>query len=716
MSYTALDKMREQNKQKSEYRDPVGPFIPAFQEKYKAPSMEYHALMFIREDCEELRFKKDARHQDLEDREGRSTERNQIPLHMEYDLDRLCLENALKRFFDSGAQEDAFDVYYCYIEMFFAKKGRGRKMVELLSEYEANTSVLLSQHRDHYAHSVYVFAIGLALFRESKLIRTAYCDRYCKGSDPHMAAHHFLRYWGFTALFHDIGYPFEVAYEQIRSYFSAEPDDETETERKPEKPQKNPPFVLYWNVEKYISEGFENIWRNLATKEQQQQFAGWDSVSPALLLADSIAAKLWDSCRDNPDYQQFLENKRKRAEITDSLETYRKYIYQLIYTKPRRPDRHCHYMDHAFFSAMILLRNLGDLAQKSEINPRYTDALTAILLHNSLFSHEIMKDAKKKAALRPDIHPLAYLLILCDELQCWNRRSYGQSSRRQYHPFACRLEIRGNQIGATYIYDQNYKRDDSGTYKKMTTVVDGKIIFLAKIERLVELNGGGGTSLALSLKTEKDEWRPDGRQYISSSSYQHLYILAVALNAQYLYRKKGKKVSKAVALKEVNTNREFNNLSLEYRLSNIAQAKQFSYYLHKLSCFYTDRDVACLRKTGFDDWELDRIGELEHNRWLEERKSMGWVYGSWYLNSRFVESMREKEKTDIIPSEEETAQREKQRRELVRVHKDMIPYWGLSEETTRKDKQPLNDMMEFLEENDGIRIYYLNQDLPPRNS
>ena len=37
-------------------------------------------------------------------------------------------------------------------------------------------------------------------------------------SDEDLAAH-FLKYWGISALFHDIGYPFELSFEQVKSYF-----------------------------------------------------------------------------------------------------------------------------------------------------------------------------------------------------------------------------------------------------------------------------------------------------------------------------------------------------------------------------------------------------------------------------------------------------------------------------------------------------------------
>ena len=92
-------------------------------------------LSFIRNSCEGLRFNKNKTVYDLE---GKSLKPNQIPYNMEKDIDRLCFENALSRFLKSGRKEDAFDVYFCYLEMFVGDYEKTRRMIELLSEFEAN--------------------------------------------------------------------------------------------------------------------------------------------------------------------------------------------------------------------------------------------------------------------------------------------------------------------------------------------------------------------------------------------------------------------------------------------------------------------------------------------------------------------------------------------------------------------------------------------------
>ena len=97
---------------------------------------------------------------------------------MQMDIDRLCMKNELAKFIDSGVAEDAYTVYYAYLEMFIGEYGRSQNMVELLSEFESNASSLLMKHRDHYSHSGYVFALGLAIYEMYPDFRKAFMNFY----------------------------------------------------------------------------------------------------------------------------------------------------------------------------------------------------------------------------------------------------------------------------------------------------------------------------------------------------------------------------------------------------------------------------------------------------------------------------------------------------------------------------------------------------------
>lgn len=91
--------------------------------------------------------------------------------------------------------------------------------------------------------------------------------------------------------------------------------------------------------------------------------------------------------------------------------------------------------------------------------------------------------------------------------------------------------------------------------------------------------------------------------------------------------------------------------------------------------------------------ELEKIGPMEHKRWLQEHYDMGWVYGE--------------------PTDEQ--------RELLRAHRDMIPdgdgtvivsddaakdnYKRLGKAEQDKDTKPMILLLKLLRQYDGLRIY-----------
>jgi len=184
MGYNALLKMQEKNRADFGIDQSVHiPDMPLASRNYGQ-----EALAFIRESCADLKFDtEDARRAALEDLDGRSSGRGKIPYNMERDLDRLSFEMAVGRFLESGSREDAFDIYYCYCEI-FKPFGAGydstRLLLEMLSEHETNASSLLMKHRDHYSHSVYVFLIGLAIYRNHAVVRAAYNRKYGLDEGP----------------------------------------------------------------------------------------------------------------------------------------------------------------------------------------------------------------------------------------------------------------------------------------------------------------------------------------------------------------------------------------------------------------------------------------------------------------------------------------------------------------------------------------------------
>ena len=656
MGYKALQAMQKKNYNlyHEDYGECIGPKQPTYERKELADmDLRDAVTRFIHDRCENLRYRYNGSADDLEGISGEE----QIPYDMQMDIDRICLEKALDRFIESGTTNDAFDVYFCYLEMFIGEYSRVRHMIEMLSEFERNGSSLLMRHRDHYSHSVYVFALGLAIYETNETYREAYKIFYgFKKSEEELAAHHFLQFWGLSSLFHDVGYPFELPFEQACSYFEGQG-----------KSREGIPFMAYQDLGGFVALG----------KECKEHFKTILGMKPD------------DNLKDSNDLFAYALAKKMGKDYHFTRES----MKVVLDTKPVNPNRFGYFMDHAFFSATILLKELIDELPLEEITADYVDALTAILLHNSLykFSVAFYKNKDLNRQISPEDHPLAYMLMLCDELQCWDRTSYGRNSRTELHPMGCEFRFENSGIQAKYLYDISQKKkidrylEDLEKFKaglvakkpklKAYASMIGENDIESDIKRIVNLENGISLSVTTDLRPLD---RSSKKTYLSESSFIHLYYFAVAMHAQYNDNYNTEKLSE-----------EFSQLSLEYKLSNIAQAKEFARHLNEIGCFYTDRPVDFALVEAFTPEELTILGSREHVRWEKEKHGMCWMPAGNMAN--------------ICKSNRAV-------REQTRMHYDLnVLFEDLPEHEKAKDISPLNTMMQKLYEFEGVRIYSLEK-------
>ncbi|MGN0676898.1 MAG: hypothetical protein ACI4K5_04060, partial [Ruminococcus sp.] len=498
-------------------------------------------------------------------------------------------------------------------------------------------------------------------------------------TDEHESAHHYLQYWGLASLFHDIGYPFELPFEQVESYC------EVNGAKREDKP-----FVAYHSLDSLIS-----IDKKIKSDIKNMLGADYDNTNQ--LFARLITDKLGNTYGFSEE--QMLE---------------------CLTEKPACPDKFNYYMDHAYFSASVLFKKLFE-EMNCELKAEHLDSLTAILMHNSLYKFSIADyKGENNKPFKAELHPLAYMLMLCDELQCWDRTSYGRKSKKELHPMDCTFDFSDNKIKAVYLYDEkeiskvnmfkdsyiSWLQNPEGkkapalkSYSEMYIKNDGISKFQKDIQRIVDL-----TDIKLSVDIGLvANVRRNGTCYLSDSNFINLYNFAVVLNGRWnnsdwkdakMSGQEDKFLTDEKVIEEFSDS--FKQLSLEYKLSNINQAKAFAKYLNEIGCFYTDKSVDFEMVEKFNKEELVKIGLLEHQRWLQEHYDMGWIYGN--------------------PS--------KNQRDLLRQHKDMIPdfdgthekvsetltkinYERLDKAEQDKDTDPMECMLAMLRMFDGIRIYRL---------
>ena len=675
MAYTALTDMRIKNRER--FGKDFGPRQPyLFGESGAGNDLKSAALRFLHERCEGLRFSVEKTRKEAETGVylGAGYRPNQVPYNMQMDIDRLCLERELEKFIDSGVAEDAYTVYYSYLEMFLGAYGKSGKMIEMLSEFESNASSLLMKHRDHYSHSVYVFALGLAIYETNETFRNTFNRFYgFRPEQEHESAAFFLEFWGLTSLFHDIGYPFEIPFEQVLAYFEVDRKERGE----------NCLYFAYRNL------GCLSGMDEEAKKHFQKLFKRtFGSVEE--LLAYGIEKRLG-----------------KAYSVSEE------YLLDTIRSKPTDPDRFSYFMDHGYFSAMRIYQELIETCGAEVLTMAHVDALSAIMLHNSLYKFSIAfyksKD-KAKPPLKAKLHPLAYLLMLCDELQCWDRTAYGRNTRTELHPMAAEFDFGRGAIHALYCYDadesekigafeQKYREwEKNGSegkpprLKAYSDMAEKEQRFRTDIEKIVDLSDYPLTVTTFLRAVD----RKSKHTYLSGSSFLHIYDFAVALNARYRYE--GKEDSVSAETME----RDFDGMSLEYKLSNINQVKSFAAYLNAIGCFYTDKPVDYEMLRAFSEEETGVIAPLEHSRWIRERRAMGWQAGDAYEtiakeNGEDPEALREQFRQHKLCMNGSFGELE------IAEH-----YLSLPPEEQGKDWKPFNSLLKLIRKYDGLRIYRLD--------
>lgn len=569
--------------------------------------------------------------------------------------------NTVRKFLKSGKKDDAFSTYFAFTEIFkFEGESENSidKLVNFLAEHEFHSGELLSKHRDHYSHSVYVFALGLAYFANTQAFRNIYANYY--KLDQKDVANHFLHYWGLVSLFHDIGYPFQLAHEQINNYTGKLwPGDEDD------------PYVTYKNIAKLTK------------------------------LSDQVKLDLAEKYPGIADINELFIKALNKIFGFDIL-----LLSRLITNRHDNKD----FLDHGYFSALLLANKFSNTNTK--FTDEIVDVLVAILVHNSLIPFDLKDEAKIRGTFKQQVdakqHPLSYLILLMDEIQCWDRQPFGFTSKKDPLAWKTSFEMSDEALKVQYFFDDEFiyhyketlvsnKLDKDKEFGEMFSYekipqqnkryheLSDKIDGLSKFDKTILSKIVPLTPMVFTAEVEPKVKSTE--KYASDDKLFNLVAFAKAINYNYqmIFRKKEKE------------RKTFNELSLEAKMSNIEQAKSYAYKLELINCLYSDKelDYPVVEEFGIGDEnktysgtrnDLSYLAREEHIRWVKEKLENGWKYG-------------------VEGKDYTAADRDEKKR-----HKDIIPYDFLTKEEKDKDELMIANMIPLLyTQGNGIRIYSYRQ-------
>ena len=546
------------------------------------------------------------------------------------------IQQAIYNFIENGNKENAFFVYSIFFDVYRIKTNDEVPfvdMLDLMRAYEEKAASFNEKQRDHYVHSVSVFILGLSLFGSSTRLQDAFAAQYNCESSLKMAfdntSEEFFFRWGMAALLHDIGYPVEIIFNQLRSYFTLFTGDR-------EAMKTINPHVAYMDCDclNSLDTGF------LSAVELKRNGLSLEDCSKATrLLGWKISRQL------GTDLQMTV------AAVDSYIATMQK----------------SEFVDHAFYSALILLKWYCNFARNSANATQLLlypvlNIAAAILLHN-YYRGSLLKEPFKLAPLPLRKDPLSFLLMLCDELQEWNRQAYGSADRLAVPVDKMTLSVEREELKVHYITKRGVVKE---------SFIGNKKALFAVLLQITDVFPRGITITATTLT---DLYIEDIRekQLLPRPMIASIESIAQKIHENYNDRELERHPEKPL---EYPT---WDGLPDTLKYSNVRQAQTYQEKLSLIGCYYGSSPLSEQDSmvTAFTKEEIELLAEYEHILWCEERKQNGWTYGDTKDVSR-----------KITPF--------------------LIPYEELTEEDKQKDRDTVVIMLPIIEET-GMHVYRKNE-------
>ena len=477
-------------------------------------------------------------------------------------------------------------------------------LVDIMKDYEQKTGDLIERQRDHFIHSVNVFLLGLAIYSQNRNFRKVFrnyvekseYEKFYKTKDDEFSDEEFLYRWGIASLFHDIGYPFEIIGKQLNKFINDSVKSVSNA------------YEVDVSIDFKDFNEFNSIVR-LDPYDFADDYRGRyknskiiDLFKPTEIMAHKISHNF--SFDDN-QYRELLKR----------LNNF------IFYMKKNN------FIDHGFFSAILVLNSYGSLIQKYAKNNDFffypiVDSASAILLHN-YYNKSLQKDPFKLGPLFVESYPIAFLLILCDELQEWNRQPFGVIDVQKDHVNDLNITINNEIMDVEYILNSGSM--GLGFHKEKK----GFIYEVLDIERTVFPKG-------LSVTIPETDFEKDAMLDMDISDIdapdlllRNIEKLARKINMQYIDTGNDEfeaKKDNVETDEDVEKEKElFNELPSDLKLSNIRQARSIPKKLDMIGCEIVDESDEREAITEFLETEVRDLAIFEHKEKKKKKKNTGWT-------------------------------------------------------------------------------------------
>ncbi len=482
-------------------------------------------------------------------------------------------------------------------------------LVNIMKDYEQKTGDLIERQRDHFIHSVNVFLLGLAVYSQNKTYREVFSKyitksdykKFYKTKEGKFSDEEFLYRWGVASLFHDIGYPFEIIGKQL---------------------------------DKFINDSVKSISSNYDV-DVSIDFKDFSEFNSIVRLDPYDFA---DKYRERYDFSKIIDlfkpTEIMAHKITHNfkfdINQYNDLLNHLngfiFYMKENK------FIDHGFFSAILVLNSYGKLIQKHAKDNDFffypiVDSATAILLHN-YYNKSLQKDPFNLGPLYVESYPIAFLLILCDELQEWNRQPFGILDKQKSHVNDLKIIITDRRMKVEYVLKNGSMglgfEKDKKEFIYNVLDIDGTIF---------------PEDLSVTIDPDSDFGEVMLDMDISDINAPDLLLrnvekLAKEIHKQY-YDSVVEEYNEKLAKKEVDDDlqkkfdnlKEFDELPSNLKLSNIRQARSIPKKLDMIGCEITHKDDKRDQITEFLKKEVNDLAIYEHKEWCDEKLGTGWTYG-----------------------------------------------------------------------------------------